>query len=96
MDQMPARDHVLSETPSCDVSNRQNRAVYQRKTRQVGLLLLALSAVLTILAVSVSVPITGFAALMTVFIGGGWLSYRTLLARWAKFRNLPITPLNRM
>lgn len=96
MDQMPARDYVLSETSSSDVFNRENRAVYQRKTRQAGFLLLALSAVFTILAVGVSAPFTGFAALMTVFIGGGWLSYRTLLARWAKFRNLPITPLNRM
>jgi hypothetical protein len=95
MDQMLARDHVLSETQNCEVSNQENHAVYQRETRQVGSLLLALSAVFTILAVGVSVPFTGFAALMTVFIGGSWLSYRSLMARWAKFRNLPITPLNR-
>lgn len=95
MDQMPARDHFLSETQNCEVSNLENHAVYQRETRQAGSLLLALSAVFTILAVGASVPFTGFAALMTVFIGGSWLSYRSLMARWAKFRNLPITPLNR-
>jgi len=43
-----------------------------------------------------SLPFIGFVALMTVFIGGAWLSYRLLLARWARFRNLPLNKLNRM
>lgn len=96
MDQMAACERVLSETSSRDVSHLESRVVFERKTRRGGIVLLVLAAALTILAVSLSVPVAGFAALMTVFIGGVWFSYRMLVARWARFRNLPITPLNRM
>jgi len=96
MDQMPARDHVIPETLTRDVAHAKSRAVFERKTRRIGILLVLVAAALTVLAVGTSVPLTGFAALMTVFVGGAWLSYRLLLARWARFRKLPITNLNRM
>jgi len=96
MDQMPARDQVIPETLTRNVTHAKSRAVFERTTRVIGLVLLLVAAALTVLAVGTSLRFTGFAALMTVFVGGAWLSYRMLLARWARFRNLPITNLNRM
>ena len=96
MDQMPTRDHLIPETMGKDLSHSESRAIFERNTQRGGIVLILLSVSLTGLAVGMSLPFIGFVALMTVFIGGAWLSYRLLLARWAKFRNLPITKLNRM
>jgi len=81
---------------SQELGAAKSRAIFEQNTRRGGAVLLILAIVLTAAAVGASVPLTGFAALMTVFAGGIWFSYRMLLARWARFRNLPITKLNRM
>jgi len=91
---MHPSDQVIPETRN--LSHAENRAVFERRTRRGAVLLLILAAALTVLAVGASVRFTGFAALMTVFVGGVWFTYRVLVARWAKFRDLPITKLNRM
>jgi len=79
-----------------DMSDAESRAIFERRTRRGAVLLLILAAALTGLAVGASVRFTGFAALMTVFAGGVWFTYRVLVARWARFRNVPINKLNRM
>ena len=94
MNQMHASDHVSPETRK--LSHAESRAIFERRTRRGAVLLLIVATVLTVLAVGASVRFTGFAALVIVFAGSVWFTYRVLVARWAKFRNLPITKLNRM
>jgi hypothetical protein len=59
-----------------------------RDRRQIwagGILLAALAAVLTLLAVRYGVPFSGFAALLVTFLGLGWVSIRVLRGRYARF-----------
>jgi len=96
MDQMPTRDHVMPEPLSRDISLTESRAIFERNTRLGAILLLILAAMLTALAVGADVRFAGFAALIIVFAGSIWFTYRALVARWARFRNLPISSVKRI
>ena len=56
-----------------------------RRTLVGGILLAALVAALTLLAVRYGIRFSGFGALMVTFVGLAWLSIRVLGRDWIRF-----------